>query len=82
MDGKTNNAANTKSEGESSVRRSWPELLGLTGEEAKKRIKEENPALDLHVVGPDGMVTADFRSNRVWIWVDSEGKVNRTPSIG
>ncbi|KAH0464875.1 hypothetical protein IEQ34_004978 [Dendrobium chrysotoxum] len=76
MDEETNNTANTKSEGESSVRRNWPELLGLTGEEAKKRIKEENPALRLHVVGPDRMVTADFRSDRVWIWVDSEGKVS------
>ncbi|KAL0922393.1 hypothetical protein M5K25_006376 [Dendrobium thyrsiflorum] len=82
MDEEINNIANTKPEGESSVRCEWPELLGLTGEEAKKRIKEENPALDLHVVGPDSLVNLDFRSDRVRIWVDYEGKVMLPPSIG
>ncbi|XP_020598985.1 subtilisin inhibitor CLSI-I-like [Phalaenopsis equestris] len=83
MDQETNHPANKESEGETtSGLRSWPEVVGLTAEEAEKRIKEDDPKLRLQVVGPDRCVTADFVTDRVWIFVDSEGKVIRTPTIG
>ncbi|XP_020600240.1 subtilisin inhibitor-like [Phalaenopsis equestris] len=83
MDQESNNPANKKSEGKTtSALTSWPDVVGLPAEEAERRIKEDNPKLRLQVVGPDGCVTADFVTDRVWIFVDSEGKVIRTPTIG
>ncbi|MED6144589.1 hypothetical protein PIB30_017086 [Stylosanthes scabra] len=61
---------------------SWPELVGSTSEEAKKKIKEEMSEADIQVVPQDSFVTADFRSQRVRIYVDESDKVIRTPIIG
>ncbi|KAJ4704634.1 subtilisin inhibitor-like [Melia azedarach] len=60
----------------------WPELVGSTAEEAEKKIKEEKPGALVHVVPPNSFVTMDFRRNRVRLYVDSSGKVERPPSIG
>ena len=61
---------------------SWPELVGTTSEEAKKKIKEEMTEADIQVIPPGYFVTADFRSQRVRIYVDQSDKVIRTPIIG
>ncbi|KAK8936293.1 hypothetical protein KSP39_PZI013409 [Platanthera zijinensis] len=84
MDDETpNSSANKKNDdGERSARDNWPEAVGLTGEEAKNSINEENSLFHLEIVGPDHMVTADFRMDRVRIYVDSDGKVIRTPTVG
>ncbi|MED6164449.1 hypothetical protein PIB30_090225 [Stylosanthes scabra] len=64
------------------MKTSWPELVGSSLEEAKKKIKEEMSEADIQVVPPDSFVTADFRSERVRIYVDDSNKVIRTPIIG
>ncbi|KAJ0088153.1 hypothetical protein Patl1_31825 [Pistacia atlantica] len=60
----------------------WPELVGLTADEAEKKIKEEKPVVQVQVVPPNNFVTMDFRQNRVRLYVDSSGKVDRAPRIG
>ncbi|KAJ0621114.1 putative proteinase inhibitor I13, potato inhibitor I [Helianthus annuus] len=62
---------------------SWPELVGARGEAAATRIEEENPRVDAIVVveGRDSVIT-DFRCDRVWVWVNSNGVVVRRPFIG
>lgn len=60
----------------------WPELVGLTAEEAERKIKEEKPGAQIQVVQPDCFVTMDFRQNRVRLHVDSLGKIERAPRIG
>ena len=60
----------------------WPSLVGLTAEEAEKKIKEEMPEVYVTVVPPNHAITFDLRFNRVWLFVDSSGKVRQTPSIG
>jgi hypothetical protein len=60
----------------------WPELVGLTAEEAERKIKDEKPGAQIQVVQPDCFVTMDFRQNRVRLHVDSLGKIERAPRIG
>ncbi|KAG8376932.1 hypothetical protein BUALT_Bualt09G0115500 [Buddleja alternifolia] len=61
----------------------WPEVVGLTAEEAMKKIKQEMPsAIHIHVVPSDSFVTMDFRTDRVRIFIDSSGKVFKQPTIG
>ena len=66
-------------------RREWPELVGKTGEEAREVILATGAAAgvkDVEIVPEDAMVTADFRTDRVRVFVDGSGKVARTPTIG
>ncbi|KAL7095571.1 hypothetical protein ACP275_10G032600 [Erythranthe tilingii] len=64
-------------------RRTWPEVVGLTAEEAERKIKEEMPAgTRVDVVQPDWFVTMDYRTDRVRIFIDSTGKVHKPPMIG
>ncbi|KAE7997546.1 hypothetical protein FH972_002172 [Carpinus fangiana] len=50
---------------------SWPELVGVNREAAAAIIVRENPKVIGTVIVKEGMVvTMDFRSDRVWIWVD------------
>jgi len=63
-------------------RTSWPELVGKTGAEAKATIEEENPSLQVVIVPYGSVVTADYRTDRVRIYVDVEGIVVETPRIG
>ena len=59
-----------------------PSLVSLTAEEAEKKIKEEMPEVYVSVVPLDYAITSDLRFNRVWLFVDSSGKVIQTPYIG
>ncbi|KAL4581115.1 hypothetical protein LXL04_017324 [Taraxacum kok-saghyz] len=60
----------------------WPELVGLTGEEAKRTIERENPHVNAIVLLDGTPTTKDFWCDRVWVWVDSNGVVIRPPAIG
>lgn len=64
----------------------FPELIGLSGEEAKAKLREQYPSetlLSQIDVIPDGnMVTMDYREDRVRIFVDKTGKVTSAPHIG
>lgn len=61
---------------------SWPELLGKQGKFAEETIEEENPNVNAEIVLEGTGVREDFRCNRVWVWVDTNGIVIRVPVIG
>ncbi|KAK1428380.1 hypothetical protein QVD17_17213 [Tagetes erecta] len=60
---------------------SWPELVGATGEAAATKIEKENPRVDAIVLLDGTPTTRDLRCDRVWVWVNSNGVVIRTPII-
>ncbi|KAK1428384.1 hypothetical protein QVD17_17217 [Tagetes erecta] len=61
---------------------SWPELVGARGTTAAATIERENPRVDAIVVVDGTVVTTEFRCDRVWVWVNSNGVVVRAPVIG
>jgi len=58
---------------------SWPEVVGLSVEEAKKVILKDKPDADIVVLPTGSPVTMDYRPNRVHIFVDT---VAQTPHVG
>ncbi|XP_058215205.1 subtilisin inhibitor 1-like [Rhododendron vialii] len=60
----------------------WPEVVGLTVEEAERIIKEEKPGVQIQVIPPEHFVTCDYEVQRVRLYVDSSGKVDSPPIIG
>eukprot|EP00545_Synedropsis_sp_CCMP1620_P001772 CAMPEP_0119016630 /NCGR_PEP_ID=MMETSP1176-20130426/13894_1 /TAXON_ID=265551 /ORGANISM="Synedropsis recta cf, Strain CCMP1620" /LENGTH=101 /DNA_ID=CAMNT_0006970121 /DNA_START=399 /DNA_END=704 /DNA_ORIENTATION=- len=69
------------------LRQSWPDLVGMEAEQAKLIIELQEPTFTVIVVqasadGDGGVVSADYRDDRVWIWTNEDGTVKRTPMIG
>ncbi|MBA0726576.1 hypothetical protein Golax_002397 [Gossypium laxum] len=60
----------------------WPQLVGLTPEEAERKIKEDMPRVQIQVVQANCFVTMDFNHGRVRLYLDPSGKVERPPRIG
>ncbi|KAL3849794.1 hypothetical protein ACJIZ3_011676 [Penstemon smallii] len=60
----------------------WPELVGARGEVAERVIEKQNPNVNAIIVPEGSVVTADFRCDRVRVWVNSLGVVSRIPRIG
>lgn len=60
----------------------WPELVGKKSKVAEKIVEKENNYVDAVVVPEGSVVTADFRCDRVRIWVDQNYIVTRVPIIG
>eukprot|EP00934_Nitzschia_sp_Nitz4_P005946 Nitzschia sp. Nitz4//scaffold18_size181773//65842//66195//NITZ4_001913-RA/size181773-processed-gene-0.14-mRNA-1//1//CDS//3329540005//5936//frame0 len=60
---------------------SWPELVGMDGEEAKASI-EADTDYKVYILKQGAMVTMDYRTDRVRIFVDTDGKVASTPRVG
>lgn len=56
--------------------------MGTNGEAAVEIIKRENPNVSALTVKVGSMVTFDFRSDRVRVWVDDAGFVKLEPKIG
>jgi len=54
----------------------------VEGSVAVATIERENPYVDAHTVLKGSIVTADFRCDRVRIWVTKEGIVYQAPTIG
>jgi len=65
-----------------SDKRSWPELVGVTGEEAKDAILNERPGLLILIVKDGASVTFDYCESRVRIFVDDNGIVTKAPCTG
>ncbi|PON83324.1 Proteinase inhibitor [Trema orientale] len=61
---------------------SWPELLGVQGEVAEATVERENTGVGAVIVLEGSIVDAQFRCDRVRIWVDESGIVTRVPQIG
>ena len=66
----------------SGAKTEWPEVVGLTAEEAEAKIKEDAPRLNVQVVPPGNFVTMDYNTGRVRIFMDATGKVKKTPKVG
>jgi hypothetical protein len=64
------------------TRNHWPHLVGHHSKAAEESIRAERPDLKIVTVPHDSMVTMDFRTDRVRIFVDNEGKVARPPRVG
>ncbi|KAL8115122.1 hypothetical protein AgCh_021808 [Apium graveolens] len=60
---------------------SWPELVGKKGDEAAATVEKENPNVNAIVLLEGTRTTKDFRCDRVWVWVNEDGYVVRTPII-
>uniref|UniRef100_A0A7N0RHH3 Uncharacterized protein n=1 Tax=Kalanchoe fedtschenkoi TaxID=63787 RepID=A0A7N0RHH3_KALFE len=60
----------------------WPELVGTPAGEAERKVKEEMKGARIVVVPPDTFVNADYRTDRVRLYVDDAGNVVRPPRIG
>ncbi|GMY27216.1 inhibitor of trypsin and hageman factor-like protein [Fagus crenata] len=61
---------------------SWPELVGVQGTVAEATIERENPLVNAVIVPEGSSVILDFRCDRVWVWVDKNGLVDKVPKIG
>jgi Potato inhibitor I family len=63
----------------------WPELVGMPGKKAKEIIEKENPNMKIiQIVSKDSMVTMDYRTDRVRIFVEDNEQqtVARPPRAG
>eukprot|EP00281_Chroomonas_sp_CCMP1168_P030432 CAMPEP_0206253478 /NCGR_PEP_ID=MMETSP0047_2-20121206/23171_1 /ASSEMBLY_ACC=CAM_ASM_000192 /TAXON_ID=195065 /ORGANISM="Chroomonas mesostigmatica_cf, Strain CCMP1168" /LENGTH=112 /DNA_ID=CAMNT_0053679685 /DNA_START=51 /DNA_END=389 /DNA_ORIENTATION=- len=60
----------------------WSHLKGKHSDEAKAEILRTHPHLKVHVVDAKGMVTMDYREDRVRLFVDAESKVVKPPKTG
>ncbi|KAM0911270.1 hypothetical protein ACQ4PT_013579 [Festuca glaucescens] len=58
---------------------SWPELVGKSVEEAKKVILKDKPEAKIVVVPAGSLVTMDYRTDRVRLFVDT---VVEVPHVG
>ena len=61
---------------------SWPELVGTNGEAAVATIMRENQRVRAGTFKQGSRVTADFRCDRVRVWVDEHDIVTLVPKIG
>ncbi|BFG14054.1 hypothetical protein CerSpe_003280 [Prunus speciosa] len=61
---------------------SWPELVGDKGKDAVATIESENHLVNAVIVKEGTFVTADFRCDRVRVWVNKRGIVTKVPIIG
>ncbi|CAF1081100.1 unnamed protein product [Rotaria sp. Silwood1] len=60
----------------------WPELVGRNGQEAIRIIKKQTGFKDVITVKEGSVMTTDYRTNRVRIFVDKRGIVTRVPTVG
>ncbi|MER7759664.1 serine protease inhibitor [Streptomyces sp. NPDC097619] len=60
----------------------WPELVSRSSEDAVEQIGRDRPGVDIVVVRDGDMVTADFRQDRVRVFVSPDRKVTRPPRVG
>lgn len=62
----------------------WPDCLGIEGEKCVNLIEAfaKDVRGNVHVVKPGENVIDDFRTDRVWVFVDDKGIVIETPDRG
>ena len=63
-------------------RTEWAHLKGKPVHEVKESILADRPELLVQVVVDGAAVSADFRPDRVRIFVDKENKVVKIPRVG
>ncbi|XP_076934982.1 glu S.griseus protease inhibitor-like [Bidens hawaiensis] len=61
---------------------SWPELVGETGQSAANTIENENRLVDAQIILDGTIIPLIYICDRVLVWVNDNGIVVRTPTIG
>ena len=61
---------------------SWPQCVGLSGEEAKQIVESNDSQLKVQILKEGTPVTKDLRRDRVRIFVDDDNIVKRVPRTG
>jgi hypothetical protein len=56
--------------------------VGYTGEDAKVAILTVEPSFSVYILPEDTMMSMDYRTSRVRIFVDVNGRVVRQPTVG
>ncbi|CAF1605607.1 unnamed protein product [Adineta ricciae] len=59
----------------------WSHLVGRDGKEAVEIIKKAG-FTNVHIMEPGMMGTMDYRTDRVRVHVDEQGKVAFAPTVG
>jgi hypothetical protein len=78
----TGNTTDEKQYNNSDTTTSWPELVGMPGEDVKLYLEDLDPLLRVYLVPLGSLVTMDYREDRVWVYVNEDGIVMATPKIG
>jgi hypothetical protein len=65
----------------SGLKSSWPEVVGLTIDDARQKILNDRPDVKVVVV-PPAVATREFNDKRVIVYVNSAGNVRQIPGIG
>jgi len=60
----------------------WPELVGRSGEEAVRIIKQQSGLTNVIIVRQGQPITMDYRIDRVRVFVDDRGIVTSAPRTG
>lgn len=60
----------------------WSNLVGKTAKEAEKIIIHDMPNANVQILPEGSLVTEDYRSNRVRVFVDAQNKVTSEPHVG
>ena len=60
----------------------WPQALNVPFAQAKEMILRDKPGIKIAQVPAGAMVTADYRLDRVRVFVDSGGMVVKVPKVG
>lgn len=80
----TATAATTGGEEGANVDGPWPECIGMVGEDCEKVIEENASDVigNVFLLPVGSLVTLDYRTDRVRIWLDGDGKVESAPERG
>jgi hypothetical protein len=60
----------------------WPELEGATAAAAQAALEKEAPGFRVQVIGPDMMATAEYRCDRIRVWLNKQQRVSQPPRVG
>ncbi|CAH1412307.1 unnamed protein product [Lactuca virosa] len=63
-------------------KKSWPELVGTSGQAATIIIERQNVNVDAVIVEEGSSVSTDIRCDRVRIFVDDNHIVKEVPKVG
>uniref|UniRef100_A0A9I9CCF5 Proteinase inhibitor-like n=1 Tax=Cucumis melo TaxID=3656 RepID=A0A9I9CCF5_CUCME len=60
----------------------WPEVVGMKGQQAKSKIEKDVSFVTVILLAPGTIRIDNFCCNRVFVYLDDNGKVNQIPIIG
>ncbi|CAB4321886.1 unnamed protein product [Prunus armeniaca] len=63
-------------------KKSWPEVVGQSGEDAAAKIERENRNVLAIVILEGSPTTRDLRCDMIWVWVNRNGIVTKAPKVG